>query len=197
MDTMIKRIVAAACLLLLIVAPAHAQDWFWGATWGVSFGDGTTKDYIGNESFRNFGIEGRKFVSPNTSVGLSFNWTVFNEKTNTTSQIPGGAVSGTQFRYINAFPLLVTAHKYFGDDEGTMLYVGAGTGAYAIKRRTEVGVFAVNTDSWHFGLAPEVGVIIPFGWRAKGFLMARYNLTSEAKGFEYQWWDIRIGLVSM
>jgi hypothetical protein len=194
---MTHRILAVVCLVLLFAVPAAAQDWFWGATWGVALGDGATGEYIGNESLRNFGIEGRKFVSPKTSVGLSFNWTVFNEKTTEATEIPGGAVWGTQFRYINAFPLLLTAHKYIGDDESTMLYFGAGAGAYAVERRTEVGLFAVTTDSWHIGIAPEVGLIVPFGWRAKGFLNVRYHYTAEAKGFEYQWWDIRIGIVSM
>lgn len=192
-----KKSITAICLVLFVAAPACAQDWFWGATWGMSMADGATREYISSTSFRNFGLEGRKFVAPNTSVGVSFNWTVLNEKTVKTSQIPGGAISGTQFRYINAFPLLLTAHKYFGDDESKMLYVGGGIGAYAVKRRTEIGLFAVDTDSWHFGLAPEVGFLMPLGWRAKGFLNARYHLTSESEGFDYQWWDFRIGIVTM
>ena len=192
-----KKIIAAICLVLGVTASASAQDWFWGATWGMSLGSGETHDYISETSFRNFGIEGRKFVAPKTSVGLSLNWTVLDEKTNETVQIPGGAVTGTQFRYINAFPLLVTAHKYFGDDESWMLFVGAGVGAYAVERRTEIGLFAVDIDSWHFGVAPEAGILIPLGWRAKGFFNARYNLTSEAEGYDYQWWDFRIGIVTM
>jgi len=197
MDTMMKRIIAAVCLLLLLAVPASAQDWFWGATWGVSVADGTTYEYIDDVSFRNFGIEGRKFTSPNFSVGISLNWTVLDQKGYETTNFSGGTLSGTQFRYINAFPLLLTSHFYLGDDEGMQLYVGAGAGPYAMKRRTEVGLIAITTDSWHLGIAPEVGLILPFGWRAKGFLYVRYNYTSEAKGFEYQWWDVRIGLVSM
>lgn len=192
-----KRYISAICLVLAAATPAAAQDWFWGATWGMSIASGEAYDYISEESFRNFGIEGRKFVAPNTSVGLSLNWSVFNEKTTEATEIPSGAVWGTQFRYINAFPLLVTGHKYFGDPESRQLYVGVGVGAYAIERRTEVGLFAVDWDTWHFGLAPEVGFLFPMGWRAKGFLNARYHYTSEAEGFEYQWWDFRIGIVTM
>ena len=192
-----KKLISAGCLALVLAAPACAQEWFWGATWGMSIADGTTHDYISETSFRNFGLEGRKFIAPKTSIGLSLNWTVLNEETTEATKIPGGAISGTQFRYINAFPLLVTAHKYFGDDEKLMFFVGAGVGAYAVERRTEIGLFAVDTDTWHFGLAPEVGLLMPLGWRAKGFLNARYHLTSEAEGFDYQWWDIRIGIVTM
>lgn len=192
-----KRYLTAICLVLLAATPAAAQDWFWGATWGMSISSGETHDYISETSFRNFGIEGRKFVSPNTSVGLSLNWSVFNEKTTEATQIPGGAIAGTQFRYINAFPLLLTGHKYFGDQESTQLIIGMGVGAYAVERRTEIGLFAVDWDTWHFGLAPEVGLLLPMGWRAKGFINARYHVTSEAEGFDYQWWDFRIGIVTM
>jgi hypothetical protein len=187
----------AICLVLLAATPASAQDWFWGATWGMSVAGGDTYDYISELSFRNFGIEGRKFVAPNTSVGLSLNWTVLDEKTTEATEFSSGAVWGTQYRYINAFPLLVTAHKYFGDPESKMLFVGAGVGAYAVERRTEVGLFAVDWDTWHFGVAPEAGFLFPLGWRAKGFLNARYHFTSEAEGFDYQWWDFRIGIVTM
>ena len=192
-----KKIIAAICLVLGVTASASAQDWFWGATWGMSLANGETKDYISDVSFRNFGIEGRKFVSPKTSLGLSLNWTVLGEKTTETSEFPGGAVTGTQFRYINAFPLLVTGHKYFGDDESLMFFVGVGAGAYIVERRTEIGLFAVDSDTWHFGIAPEAGLLLPLGWRAKGFLNARFNATTEAEGHDYQWWDFRIGIVTM
>lgn len=192
-----KKIIAAVAAAFCLAVPAQAQDWFWGATWGLSMADGATRDYISEESWRNFGLEGRKFVSPRTSIGLSFNWTVLDEKTTETVVLPGGALTGTQFRYINAFPLLLTGHKYFGDEERTMIFVGAGIGAYAVERRTEVGLIAVTTDSWHFGIAPEAGLILPLGWRAKGFVNARYHYTSEAKGYDYQWWDFRIGIVTM
>lgn len=192
-----KKLISAGCLVLVMAVPALSQEWFWGATWGMSIPGGETADFIDGTHFRNFGLEGRKFVSPNTSVGLSLNWSVMNEETTEATEIPGGAVWGTQFRYINAFPLLVTAHKYFGDDESMMFFVGAGVGAYAVERRVEIGLFAVDADTWHFGLAPEVGLLKAIGWRAKGFLNARYHFTSEAEGYEYQWWDIRIGIVTM
>jgi opacity protein-like surface antigen len=192
-----KKLIAAACLVLCSAPYASAQDWFWGATWGLSIADGATHDYIANESWRNFGIEGRKFVSPKTSVGLSFNWTVLNENTTRTTVLPAAAITGTQYHYINAFPLLLTAHKYIGDEEGTMLYVGGGIGAYYVERRTEIGLFAVDNNTWHFGIAPEVGFILPLGWRAKGMINARYHYTSEAEGYEYQYWDFRIGIVTM
>lgn len=192
-----KKLILAVGMIFCLAAPAAAQDWFWGATWGLSMAGGETKEYISEESWRNFGLEGRKFVSPKTSVGLSFNWTVLDEKTTETVKFAGGAITGTQFRYINAFPLLLTGHKYFGDDEGTMIFVGAGIGAYAVERRTEVGLFAVTSDTWHFGLAPEAGIIIPLGWRAKGLLNGRYHYTSETDGYDYQWWEVRIGIVTM
>jgi opacity protein-like surface antigen len=191
------KILLTIAMVLVLSAPAFAQDWFWGLTWGAAFPGGETRDYITNESFRNFGLEGRKFTSPHLSLGLSFNWSVFNEETDAISQIRGGAVSGTQFRYINAFPLLATAHTYLGDDEGTQLYLGAGVGAYYVEQRTEIGLFAVTEDNWHFGVAPEAGLSFAMGWQARFLVMTRYNFVAETDGREYQWWEVRIGIVSM
>jgi outer membrane protein W len=56
----------------------------------------------------------------------------------------------------------VTSHLHFGKPRsGLRPYIGLGAGAYYIKQRLEIGVMMLEVDNWHFGLMPEVGVLIP------------------------------------
>jgi hypothetical protein len=191
------RIALMITAVVLVAVPASAQNWFWGVTWGLSVPTDDFREYIDKESWRNFGLEGRKFVSSNQSVGLSFNWSVFNQETREATTLSGTTIAGDQFRYVNAFPLLLTMHQYIGDDEGMQLHLGVGVGTSYIERRTEVGLWAFVDKTWHLHLAPEVGFTFPMGWRTKAFIMGRYNLTSETQGYQYSWLDIRVGIVSL
>jgi outer membrane protein W len=82
------------------------------------------------------------------------------------------------------FPLLATGNYYFlTDPRAARPYAGLGVGAYAAERRLDVGIWTMADTSWHFGLAPEVGVVLP---------LARRNLTVSTK-FNYAFasdrWD--------
>ena len=61
--------------------------------------------------------------------------------------------------------------------------------------RLEIGLSAIVADAWHFGLAPEVGLIVPVGWRARAMLQARYNWALRANEIEHTYWGINVGFV--
>lgn len=197
-----RAIVFALLLVLTTSVEAKAQDWWWQFSYNMGATSGDTKDYVDQFSFRGFGFQGRKFMNfQNTwSVGFDLSWQVFNEKNSGTTVLDEenrSAVSGTAFKYVNAFPLLANAHYYFGDQRrGTSTgWVGAGAGLYYIEQRTDAGIWSITNDNWHFGLAPEVGVGVPAG-RTYLTGTARYNWTAEAGGQDYQFWTFAIGIAS-
>jgi hypothetical protein len=121
-----------------------------------------TQDFIKEFSWRGFGLEYKKFLNMRISLGFCTGWNIFDEKRADPLILENGTISGTQIRFINAFPLLVTSHLHFGKPRsGFRPYIGLGAGTYYIIQRLEIGVMMLEEDNWHFGLMPEVGVLIP------------------------------------
>jgi len=195
MKTMIA--VAAAALLLGAAGDAQAQGWFWGGTYSMSMPLSNTKDFNSKFSFRGMAIEGRKVMSENATVGLSFGWQVMDDTQEGTVQLENGAITGTFMTYTNAFPLFANAHYYFGQRGGIRPYVGANVGVIPMERRAEVGLFAVSDTKWHLAGAPEAGFVIPLGWYVRGFVNARWHFALKAGSApSQQYVTFNIGIAS-
>lgn len=174
---------------------SYKGDNVWLITYSVGVPFEDTKDYVAQTSWLGFSIEGRQFVNGTTTVGISAGWQTLDERAYRTSQLGSATtVTGTQYRYQNVFPALATAHLYFGSPETAKLYVGGGVGAYWIERRTEVGLYAFTEKNWHFGVAPEVGLVMPSG-STSWVVFARYHYAFEAGDqAAQQWLTIQVGL---
>ena len=196
----------SSILILIFSASVSAQS-LGSITYDVSFPSGNLKEYIDEVSWRGFGIEGRWFSNKNLSFGLSFAWSVFDERTNDLIQITNegvnGTVGGTQIRTVNSLPMLATAHYYTGKRRDQFrFYFGAGAGMYYIKQRLEIGLIALENDNWHFGLAPEVGVLVSFSREFTMIFNAKYNYafsSGETLGGgddnTYEYWGLNVGFV--
>ncbi len=196
----------SSILLLIITASVSAQS-LGSMTYNVSFPTGNLNDYIDEISWRGIGIEGRWFSNKNISFGLSSGWNVFDQRTNELINIEkdgiSGTISGTQIRTINAVPLLATAHYYTGKRRDQFrFYFGAGAGMYYIKQRLEIGLVAFESDNWHFGLAPEAGVLVSINRDFMMILNTKYNYAFSAgepldggDDNTYAYWGINVGFV--
>lgn len=184
-----KKISYTILVLTLFVSTASfAQRSFWSFNYEMSFGLGEQADYIGDASFRGWGIDGRGFITQEISVGGSFSWEVFDQiyrdlppyDVTVTDNI-SGAVSGVQYRYINTLPILVNAHYYLGQDGAVRPYFGLGIGTAYTEQKTEIGLIAITTKGWGFAVQPEVGVMIPFGLTGVGANVAgKFRYTTKA-----------------
>lgn len=184
-----KKITYTILVLTLFVSTASfAQRSFWSFNYEMSFGLGEQADYIGDASFRGWGIDGRGFITQEISVGGSFSWEVFDQiyrdlpphDVTVTDNI-SGAVSGVQYRYINTLPILVNAHYYLGQDGAVRPYFGLGIGTAYTEQKTEIGLIAITTKGWGFAVQPEVGVMIPFGLTGVGANVAgKFRYTTKA-----------------
>ena len=172
----IKAIIASLVLLLVSSGEAKAQDWWWGIMYEMSAASSlpgssdSDINFIEDFSFRGLGIEARYLPERGGKYSFGFNvaWNVLNEKNDfgterNTISLPNADVTGTQLRYFNAVPMLANASYYFGDRGGIRPYFGINAGTYYIERRVEIGVSAITEDNWHFGWAPEVGIVVPLG----------------------------------
>jgi outer membrane protein W len=192
------RIVAAALTLLVVSgAEAKAQEWFWGMEYMVGIPTSDTKGFTNDFSWRNFGIEGRYSMTNNVSLGLFFGWNVFTEQTDSVISFEGIDVSGDQFRYVNSFPIMATAHYYLGRPGGIRPYAGVGLGTYYIENRLDIGLSSITAKNWHLGVAPEIGLVFPVDWHVRAFLNARYNWAIKSGGIEHTYLTIGLGFAWM
>jgi len=168
----------------------------WNFQWAMGLPLGSTSDFIGQFSVRGFGIDGRGYVTDRITVGGRAAWNTFYENSGwVTEESDNITINGYKRRYINAVPLTVNSHYYFGF--GAVLpYIGVGVGAYYIETRDFMGIYYLRESAWHFGVAPEIGVVIPFGNSNTGINFAvKYNYAAKTKDTrEISWLEIDLGI---
>ena len=191
------RSFAVAIILLAIGFTSQAQGGgIWNFQWAIGFPVGETNDFISQTSFRGFGLEGRGYVTDKLTVGGRGAWhTFYKDYGFVTNDMGNSTISGYQRKYINAIPLTVNTHYYFG--YGAVLpYIGVGIGAYFIETRNYMGVYYVQEKAWHFGVAPEVGVVIPFGNSNTGLNFGlKYQYAAKTKDTQaVSWVELDVGI---
>ena len=188
------RALLAIPIALLFSNAAQAQEWYYAVSYGMATPVSDTKDFTEGTSWRNWGVDVLGFVRPNTAVGLSFGWNVFNDVTTEVSSLGQVDIQGTQFRFINSFPILATIRQYGGTRGGMRPFFGLGVGTQYVKQRVDVGQWRISDDTWHFGLAPEIGVVLPVRSDAKWFISGRYNYAVKASDRTHSYFGFNIGL---
>ena len=193
-------------IILFISIPSIAQESLTNLSWEIGLPTSKMGQYMGKESYRGFGLDFKKFLTKNTSVGLSIGWNLFDqrldESINLSTENISGTVSGTQIRYINTFPILVNCNYYIGKRNDLRTFIGLGAGMYYVLQRLDIGVYRIDSKNWHIGIAPEGGLLIPVFDSGTTFLAAvRYNYAFDAGksigGNEnnfYSYWSIRLGI---
>ena len=177
---------------------AQYQEWWTAITYQGGLAAGDTKEFTDEFSWRGLGLEARTMVKPNVSVGGFVGWNVFKGEEDGTISLGGADVSGFQSRFVNAVPLLVTAHVYSNSSrrDGMRPYIGGGIGTYWIENRLELGRTGLEVDNWHFGLTPEVGFILPAQNQVEGYFSVKYNYAFEAGGLTHSYWTFGIGIAA-
>ena len=188
------RALLAIPIALLFSTGAQAQDWYWGVSYGMATPASDTKDFTDGTSWRNWGVDVLAVVRSDISVGVSFGWNVFNDVTTEVSSLEGVDVHGTQFRYINSFPMTVNIREYVGTPGGMRPFIGIGVGTQLVKQRVDVGQWRISEDTWHLALAPEVGVLLPVRSDAKWFITGKYNYAVRASDRSPSYFVFNLGV---
>ncbi|AZQ64141.1 hypothetical protein EI427_18495 [Flammeovirga pectinis] len=181
----------------LFALGASAQESNFIITYQMSQPLSETNDYISAFSGRGFGMEWRQHLATAPlSFGLSVDWNVLYDKTTDQYNSNGIIADGKQYRYMNIVPILAHANYYFNKDGITNPYIGVGVGTYYINQRTEFGQWAVVEDNWHFGFAPEIGVIADVNPSIDMIFSVRYNYALKAgDSVDHSYLGINVGFV--
>ncbi len=165
--------------IIIIVASigslaATAQESIFQIGWDVAIPTGDLEEkYMDEVSFRGVTIGGRKFLTDFFSLGGKAGWQTFYTRFDGTYEIDDhSSLNGTQLRYLNVYPIQGNFHYYLGQDEGVRPYLGANLGVVFVNQRTDVGIFTVGQNSTHFGVSPEIGVLIPVGIAGGGVIVS-------------------------
>lgn len=126
----------------------------------VSIPLGNTADFIDQVAVRGISIEYQYFTKRNFAIGGELGHSTFYKREENKVYTEGSAsLSGIQYRYQYAYPILVTG-TYFPTTEGKLKpYAGLGLGTIANKRRVDMGIFTSENTHWQFALRPEAGFI--------------------------------------
>jgi len=168
-----------------------------GLSYSISFPMGDLNDYINEVSYRGVTMEWYKHVKHNMDAGLEVGWNVFyareDSKTYTSST---ASISGVQYRYTNAVPMIAAARWKKPSSGNATPYAGLGLGVLYVDRSTDFGLYRISTDAWQFCIRPELGVLFKLHSELEGMLGVKYYWpfnTSDLDGQPYL--SINIGLV--
>jgi hypothetical protein len=182
-------------------AAASAQETMAAVTYTISLPGSNTKAFIDETSFRGVQVVARTAPWPGKPIllGVTLGWEIFSFETDEPIQLETATISGRQRRYLNAVPLLATAHYYLGNKESWRVFMGLGVGTIYTLQTFEIGVYSFEHGTWQLGLVPEVGVQIPVRNRTDLYLAGHYDysfedgesLTREAVAWDY--WSLDVG----
>lgn len=152
-----------------------AQGSYMSVEYVMGFPAGDLGDFIGKTSFRGAVIEYQKYLKNNLSVGVETGWSAFYERKDYgTYSEENVSVSGIQYRYSSQVPILISAEYTFRPDATLKPYANFALGTMYSRRDTDMGMWYVREEAWHFALKPEVGIIYGIGLSTSVNLSAKY-----------------------
>jgi outer membrane protein len=175
-----KKIFAIILLALLFAAPAlKAQKNLLSVQYSVGFPTGDFSKYISNTSFLGMNVDYRNMVTPNIGVGVEFAWNNFYESSGYNTFTTGTAsISGKQYRYTFAAPLLLAADYYFKSSDKIKPFIGIGLGTTHSRNSLDMGMYRWEEDVWHFALRPEAGLIYTLNYNVGLIVTGKYYSNS-------------------
>ena len=168
--------------------------------WDMAKPMGPTNDFIKTTSFSGISIDYRHCYRNNFIIGGRTGWNGFYENKGLTDLEDGNTTTYTRLENtINAAPILFVVDYMIPSDK-FIPYIGLGIGGYFINSSVSSSIMGTkNTNSFHFGVSPEVGITIPFIISNFGLnISSRYNFVLKtASTTNFSWFDFNIGLSFM
>ena len=203
----VRPLQSAVCLLVFLALPiarGHAQKQYVGTlAYTMAQPSGDASDFANNFSWLGFSVEGDWFIRDKISTGFIAGWQeIYKEEGQGSYTFSNGTVTGARiYKHIGSLPLLARARYWTGTPgDRAHAFAGLGVGTYWMKQTVDAGIYTADSDAWHFGIAPEVGVLVKTGYDIGWTLNARYNYPFAAgdylggKSASFSYWGIGIGV---
>lgn len=168
--------------------------------WNMASPMGETNDFVSKNTLSGISIDYRHCYKKNIIIGGRTGWVGFYENTGLTDIENGTTATYERMENkINAAPILFIV-DYMVPSDKFIPYAGIGIGGYFINSSVSSDIIgSQNTNSFHFGVSPEVGITIPFIISNFGLnISTRYNfVVKSSKTTNFSWFDFNIGLSFM
>lgn len=161
----------------LIDLSAREGDWSVTFSYNMATPTGRTGEYINRYSWSGFGGDIAYWFDDHNTVGLTTGWQRFDAfYRDALATFDGGAVFGSQVRYVTSVPLLVTATHYMADPiDKIKPFVKLGAGIYWMTPALEIGLYRFQDTQVHFGLMPSVGLDFKLDRKSSMVVQLDYN----------------------
>jgi opacity protein-like surface antigen len=171
-----KKYIFILAIMIASVSGIKAQTELTSFQYSMGFTNGDFKDFIERTSYRGVSFDYRKLLNDaHVGVGMDISWNVFDEKMNYASYTDGtSTLSGVQFRYVGALPILAMADYYFKPGEDLNPFIGVGVGTVYTHNDVDMGLYVAQRDAWHFAVKPEAGLILKVNPEMGIMLVAKY-----------------------
>ncbi len=172
-----KQLIAIAALAFVVATHSaySQQPSYMSLQYSTGFGSGDLSDFISAPSFRGALVEYRQAVQDNLFVGFDLGWNVFYEKRESATYTSGTeSISGVQYRYQNEIPILIAADYLILTEDAFRPYVGLGIGTMYTERSTEMNLYRIEENPWHFAVKPEVGFLYELSYSTSLKVGAKY-----------------------
>ena len=157
-----KKATLILAMALLPLTQLFAQENIFSLQYSVGFGVGDLHKFISKTSWRGVNLEYRKLVHDgHVGIGFDLGWNGWYEHPGYITTTQGTqSLSGDQFRYCSTAPMLGSIDYYFQPGSQINPFAGLGIGTEYSYSEVQLGIWSISTDTWHFLLKPEVGVLI-------------------------------------
>jgi hypothetical protein len=128
-------------------------------TWATGLAIGDSYEFTPKYGF--IGFNGEVMVHPraDVSVGLTSGYQLFLGQERSTVEAGDAALDAFQFRYLDTVPILAVGRYYVELSPIVSFFPALGIGTIYTNRVVDVGIVALYDDFWHFGVAPQVGLL--------------------------------------
>jgi len=190
--------------VVVMASGVCAGDLIYAFTYEAAMPAGDTKDFIESMSPIGGGFEIRGFDNKPFSPGLSFSMSVhfdlFSDEVTyvTPDNLLLAAGDDVEKRDMLVIPVLVHSDYHFTllrDEPSAVPYLGVAVGGYWVDVETDLHEVKEDCSSWHFGMGPEAGVMIPVSPKALLILGARYNYIFNSDHPGQQYFTLSLGAV--
>jgi opacity protein-like surface antigen len=132
--------------------------------YSIGYTSGDFNDFISKPSFRGMSFDYHNLVTETIGVGFEIGWNNFYDERNYETYTRGSAsLTGKQYRYCFAVPILVSANYYLGPGEVVNPYIGFGIGGQYTHNDVDMGLYSARDEAFHFAIKPEIGIILKPG----------------------------------
>jgi hypothetical protein len=139
----------------------------WILSYSVGMPMEKLNDYIEEVSPRGIALEVDLPIKPKWDVVLEAGWNHFYERVgDKVYTIETASISGVQYRYTNAVPMVAGLKYHIGGTESKSKlkpYAGIGIGTTYINRNTDFGMYRFSVNNWQFAVRPELGLKYEYG----------------------------------